>query len=109
MYLYLELWKPKPAWEDLSREQREEFLAQFAPGVRRSEDLQVELLGFALNERENEVQYRYIAAWKMPNRGLIHMLEKAEEKEGWTTYFDIAHLGGRLIPLRVFANDMVSV
>ena len=84
MFLYVELWKPKPEWDNLSREQRR---ISGDVGARRPPDekyLKAELVGFAVCDEDTpmDAAYRYLAVWKMPNLGHVHMLEKAVQEEG---------------------------
>lgn len=111
MYLYIELWKPRPNWSNLSCEAREEFLAQVQPAVQNMKDIGVELIGFAVCDEEapDDAHYRYLAVWKMPNLGHVHMLEKAIRAEGWGNFFEISNARGKLMPLREAVRDMVRV
>lgn len=111
MYLYIELWKPRPAWENLPREQREEFLSQVVHGVKRMQELDVKLIGFSLCDEEtpHHSDFRYIAVWEMPNLGHVHMLEKAVKKEGWENFFEIINARGGLAPIEAILDDMVKV
>ena len=111
MYLYVELWKPKPEWNNLPCEQREEFLSIRAPGVNRMKGLKAELVGVAVCDEAAPLdsEYRYLAVWKLPNRGHVHMLEKAVQEEGWGNYFDITNARGKVISVNDFVGDMVKV
>lgn len=111
MFLYIELWKPRAEWNSLATEQREESLSQLKTGLGRMEDLGVELVGIALCDEEapDNTEYRYMAVWKMPNLGHVHMLETAVKKEGWRNYFDMVNARGRVIPLDNFISDMIKV
>lgn len=111
MYLYAELWKPRAEWEALPCEQREEYLAKVKLDLDQMKELNVELIGLALcDEKTPGVDaYRYMAVWKMPNLGHVHMLETAVRKEGWQNYFDILSARGRKIPIDVFLKDMVKI
>ena len=82
-----------------------------APGVRRMQGLNVELVGFAVCDEAvpQNSDYRYLAVWKMPNLGHVYMLEKAVEEEGWANYFDITNARGQIIPVKDFVGDMVKV
>ncbi len=110
MFLYIELWKPRPAWDNLPCEQREEFLSILGPNVSRMKELGVELIGFAVNEDApaGDTGYRYMAVWKMPNRGHVHMLEKAVKDEGWDNYFTISVASGKVLKVNDFVGDMVK-
>jgi hypothetical protein len=111
MFLYIELWKPRSTWNALPCEQREESLSQLKAGLKRMEHLGVELVGIALCDEEtpNNEEYRYMAVWKMPNLGHVHMLETAVRKEGWSNYFDMINARGKMIPVNEFVGDMVKV
>lgn len=111
MYLYVELWKPRPEWDNLPCEQREEFLSMLGPNVERMKKLNVELVGFTVCDEETpaDAEYRYMAVWKMPSLGHVHMLEKAVREEGWANYFHITNARGRAIPVKEMVSDMVKV
>ena len=111
MYLYVELWKPKASWTEVPREQREEFLNQLRVGTRKMEKLGVELVGFAVCDEATPhgEDYRYIAVWKMPNLGHVHMLEKAVQDEGWYHYFDVTNARGKMTSVEAAARDMVKI
>lgn len=86
-------------------------MGMFSPGVRRMQGLNVELVGFAVCDETAPLDsaYRYLAVWKMPNMGHVHMLEKAVRDEGWGNYFDITNARGRMISVDEFAGDMVKI
>ena len=110
MYLYVELWKPRPEWDNLPCEQREEFLSMLAPSVNRMRKLDVELVGFAVCDAETpaDAEYRYMAIWKMPNLGHVHLLEKAVLEEGWANYFHITNARGRVVPVKDMVGDRAT-
>jgi hypothetical protein len=109
MYLYIEMWKPRTTWDALSREQRQEYLYQMSTGINKMVDSGIQLVGLALNDNDvpNDADYRYLAVWKMPNRGHVHMLEKAVRAEGWDNYFEIGNARGQIISVDDAIEDMV--
>lgn len=109
MYLYIEMWKPRTTWDALSREQRQEYLYQMSTGINKMVDSGIQLVGLALNDTDvpNDADYRYLAVWKMPNRGHVHMLEKAVRAEGWDNYFEIGNARGQIISVDDAIEDMV--
>ncbi len=109
MYLYVEMWKPRKTWDGLSREQRQEYLFQMSTGINKMVDSGIQLVGLALNDGDvpNDADYRYMAVWKMPNRGHVHMLEKAVRAEGWDNYFEIGNARGQIISVDEAIEDMV--
>lgn len=111
MYLYVELWKPRPEWGNLPCEQREEFLSMLPQNLARMEKLGVDLVGFSVCDEETpaDAEYRYLAVWKMPSLGHVHMLEKAVRDEGWANYFHITNARGRAVEVKDMVSDMVRV
>ena len=111
MFLYVELWKPRDEWYRVPIEQREELLSQLKPGLEKMKDLQVELVGVTTCDEgvPNSVDYRYMAVWKMPNLGHVHMLEKAVKSEGWSNFFEIINARGKILSVDEFVGDMMKV
>ncbi len=109
MYLYVELWKPRPAWNALPVEQREEFLSRLAKGTEQMEALGVELTGFCLCDEGIPFDggFKYMAVWKMPNQGHAYMLDKAVRAEGWENYFEILHARGSVTPVSALMKEML--
>ena len=110
MYLYVEMWKPRSAWNELSREQRQEYLCQMNTGIEKMLSSGIQLIGIACNDDDvpNDADFRYLAGWKVPNRGHVHMLEKAVKAEGWDHYFDIGNARGQIISVGQAIDDMVA-
>jgi len=110
MYLYVELWRPRQEWLEMPREQREEYLRQMRPNIEKMVESGVRLIGFALLDDDvpNDSQYRYMAVWKMPNRGHVHMLEKAVRADGWDNFFEIGNARGQLISIEEAVSEMVK-
>jgi hypothetical protein len=73
--------------------------------------MDVELVGFSLCDEETPLhsEFRYIAVWKMPNMGHVHMLEKAVKKEGWGNFFNIINARGNLVSIDAVMKDMVRI
>jgi hypothetical protein len=111
MFMYIELWQPRRRWFELPMEQREEFLSQLAANVDRMKETGVELVGFAVCDEPapNDAECRYMAVWRMPGKGHVHMLEKAVREEGWYNYFDVINARGRVLPVSAAVSDMVKV
>ncbi|MGQ9721554.1 MAG: DUF6616 family protein [Candidatus Jordarchaeum sp.] len=70
-YIYVELWKAKPAWLALSKKEREEYMSQLEPAIEEMAKAGIEIIGWALNDSDtpHRCDYSYIAFWKMPNKG----------------------------------------
>jgi hypothetical protein len=103
------MWKPRPTWTDLPREQRAEYLVQMETGINKMLNTGTELVGLACNETDvpNDAEYRYFAVWKMPGKSHVHMLERAVRSEGWDHYFEIGNARGQIISVDQAVDEMV--
>lgn len=109
MYLYLELWKPRRKWLDMSEQARADYVAGIGPEIEQLTERGVELVGFAVNDDEtpHRADYRYIAAWKMPDKGLVEDLESAVEGAGFHDYFEQVNARGDLLSPEEALGDMI--
>lgn len=109
MYLYIELWKPRQKWLDMSEQERSDYVAGIGPEIEKLTERGVELVGFALNDEEtpHRADYRYIAAWKMPDKSLVEDLESSVEGAGFHDYFEQVNGRGRLLSPEDALGDMI--
>lgn len=109
MYLYVELWKPRQKWLEMSEKAREEYVAGIGPDIERLTNQGVEILGFAVNDEEtpHRAEYRYLAAWKMPDKSLVEDLEAAVEAAGFHDYFEQVNARGGLMSPEEAMGDMI--
>ena len=111
MYLYIELWKPRQKWMDLSHQGRQAYVEQVGPGIGKLTEAGVELVGFAMNDEDTPYRagYRYLAAWKMPGREQVDLLEEVLEEAGWHEHFEQVNARGELVPPPQALADMVTL
>ena len=69
MYLYVELWRFRPAWLELSQGDRKAWMDKLLAGLQQQLQSGVELVGFASNDGDtpHSSGYDFLAVWKMPN------------------------------------------
>ena len=96
MKIFIELWKAKDAWKELSLSERQEYVAQIGPVV---EDLMkkgVVIEAWGINEDETPFasDYDFFAVTKLPNKELLEEFEAIVEGAGWYTYFDQVNVSG---------------
>jgi hypothetical protein len=99
MFLYVELWKARTSWSALSPDERTAYVNGLGPAIERLLQDGVELVGFALNDRDtpHRAPYQYIAVWKMPDARQVTALETAVENAGFHDYFEQVNARGNLI------------
>ena len=90
MITYVELWKAKQSWTDLSKEERGTYLAQLAPAIEQLLAGGVQILSWGSNDPNtfNKADFDYFAVWSFPDQGAAQSFEKLVEGAGWYNYFD---------------------
>jgi len=110
MHLYVELWSPRPAWLDLSPQQRQDYVAQVGPGIGHLEAAGVTLVGFAVadDDAPHDAGHRYLAAWTMPGPEQAELLERTLDEAGWHDLFEQVNARGAMRPPPEVLADMVA-
>lgn len=110
MYLYVELWKARPAWLDLSREERKSWLDKVLGGLQEQLQSGVEVIGFALNDEDtpNSAGYDIFAAWKMPSKEIAQQFENFVENAGWHNYFEQVNARGKMLEMEPFVSAHIN-
>lgn len=107
MYLYVELWKARPAWLDLSTEERRQYFKNVGAEIEKLTEEGLEVVGFAINDEEtpHRSEHRYMAVWKMPTRKHAEQLEESVAEAGWHDYFEQVNARGeRIAPQEALAE-----
>ncbi len=111
MYLYVELWKARPKWLELTAEQRGEYFEGVGSAIESLLEGGTELVGFALNDSDtpHRAGYRYIAVWKMADLDQVKALENSVESAGWHEYFKQENARGQIISPPDALEDMATL
>jgi hypothetical protein len=112
MYLYIELWKAKQKWIELSQQERAEYMSKAGPYIKPIiETAGVEFFSLVNNipDKAHKVDYSYGNVWKMPSKELISKLEAAVEQAGWHQYFEQVNAAGEVVTLEVQLDDAMSL
>lgn len=111
MYIYVELWKFRQAWLDLSVDERRAFMDNIGSQIQNLLDEGVESLAFAYNDDEtpHPSGYDYIAVWKIPNKDLVEKFEKTVEDSGFHNYHEQVNARGPMVDLGPMINQHVEL
>ena len=111
MYLYVELWKARPAWHDLPQEQRRSWFDKLLGSLQEQLQSGVEPLGFAANEQDTPLaaEYDFIGAWRMPNKEIAQQFEKFVDDAGWHNYFEQVNARGESISPHDVMSHMIDL
>ena len=96
MITYIELWKAKKTWTDLSKEERSNYLAALGPAIEQLISSGTEIISWGSNAPStfNKAEYDYFAVWSFPDADAAVNFEKLVEGAGWYNYFDQVNLMG---------------
>lgn len=88
--LFLELWKPKDTWRELSLDDREAYVQSIGPSIERLLAQGVELVGIGTvdDDTDQRADYDYWAVWSIPDDEMVDRFEKAVRDDGFYDYFD---------------------
>lgn len=90
MITYIESWKAKQAWLDLSIEERGNYMTALGPAIQQLIENGVQIVSWGTNEGStfNRADYDYFAVWSFSNMEAVRNFEKMVEGAGWYNYFD---------------------
>lgn len=111
-YILTEIWKAKPAWYELSNEERAQFFTEkINPVLMNTMKNGAEILGTAVNNNSGEqrMDYQYMAVWKFPDKESSEHLEKVAKEAGFLKYFDQVNFSGNIIPPPALNEHMVKL
>ncbi|MBY0434004.1 MAG: hypothetical protein K2U26_07840 [Cyclobacteriaceae bacterium] len=96
MKTYIELWKAKDTWRNLSKEDRANYLGQLAPAIQQLVSSGVEIVAWGENDSSTfkRAEYDFFGIWKFPTPEAVQLFEKMVEGAGWYAYFDQVNLHG---------------
>lgn len=99
MKLFLEMWKPKQQWLEMSREERAEYIEGIGPSIEGLLEAGVELVGIGLNDEDTDqrADYGFWAVWRMPEE-LVPEFEKTVREDGFYDYFEQINARGEARP-----------
>ena len=96
MITYIELWKAKQAWLDLSTEERGNYMNALGPAIQQLVESGVQIVSWGANDNTtfSKADYDYFAVWTFPTTESAQGFEKLVEGAGWYNYFDQVNVMG---------------
>lgn len=90
MKTYIELWKAKQAWLDLSMKERGEYMEQVGPAIQELLDKGIEIISWGTVDADthNKIDYDFFGIWRVPSVALAREFEAIVDGAGWYNYFD---------------------
>jgi len=97
MIYFIELWNVKPAWRELSAEERGNYMNQIGPHI---EDLMkkgTKILTWSNNDSATSKRagFDLFAVWAFPDQETANAFQNLVEGAGWYNYFEQVNLMGK--------------
>jgi len=101
MYLYVELWKFRPAWRALTPEDRKGWMDQLLGGLQQQLESGVEVVGFVTNDKDtpHSSGYDFLAVWRMPHKEAAVGFESFVEASGLHDYYEQVNTRGQVMDM----------
>jgi len=101
MYLYVELWRFRPAWLALAPEDRQSWMDKLLAGLQQQLESGVEVIGFVSNDSDtpHSSEYDFLAVWRMPNKKAAESFENFVEASGLHEYYEQVNTRGQVMEL----------
>jgi len=111
-YILTEIWRARSSWLALPAEERVEFFeTKIGPLLGSLVGEGAEILTCAVNDNtgSEQMDYRYLAVWKLPDKAFSDRLEAAAKEAGFLEYFEQVNFSGNAIPPDALNADMIEL
>ncbi|MEO1627734.1 MAG: DUF6616 family protein [Bacteroidota bacterium] len=90
MTYFIELWNAKPAWLELPKEERANYMNQVGGAIQGLLENGVKVLTWSHNQSDvqKRMDYDYFAIWSFPDQASAEAFQKVVEGAGWYNYFE---------------------
>jgi hypothetical protein len=112
MKVFVELWRARDSWVELSPEQRGEWMQNVGPSIQAMLGAGVAYLGGGRSEAGD--QYRatthdFFAVWTVRDDNVLRMFESAIEQSGWYDYFEQVNVTGESVELESLIGLLIEL
>ena len=110
MYLYVELWRVRPAWLELSQADRKSWMDKLLAGLQQQLQSGVEAVGLVSNDGDtpHSSGYDFLAVWKMPNKEAAQQFEDFVEDSGLHEYFEQVNTRGQMAEMEEVVSALLN-
>jgi Family of unknown function (DUF6616) len=111
-YILTEIWNARPSWLALPVEARALFFeTKIGPLLGSLVGEGAEILACAVNDNTGgeRMDYRFMAVWRLPDKGFSDRLEAAAKEAGFLDYFEQVNFSGDCITPDVLNAHMIEL
>ncbi|MEW2502861.1 haloalkane dehalogenase [Amycolatopsis sp. NPDC047767] len=94
--LFIELYKYKPAWLELSAAERRRFAMALPTALGSLQERGLEILGYGPNDpaTDHRADFDFFSVYRLPDAELLRELQAGIAESGWYDYFEQVNAGG---------------
>jgi hypothetical protein len=106
---YVEEWKPRPKWFELTAEDRGKVLFDLTPTMQTLFDAGVELIGYVVNRQAGpSSRLSFLRIWKMSEESLAQRVEDALASTTWHEFFEPGTMRGEVLTPQVAIPHLIN-
>ncbi len=111
MYLYIELWKARPAWLTLAQDERQRFMETVGQELGKQMNAGAELVAVTRNDADamHRADYDFAAVWTIADRGKVDAFVQGSIGIGWHEYFEQQDVRGTMMEPEAFAGALLAL
>lgn len=111
MKTYIEIWKAKKAWYELSVEERGEYMGQLGPAIQGLLESGAKIISWGINDESTfkKAEYDFFGVWEFPDQVSVESFENLVESAGWYNFFDQVNLCGTLTTPDEIIGKMIAL
>lgn len=111
MNVFIELWRARDSWIELSPEQRGEWMQNIGPSIQAMLEAGVAYVGGGRTEGggHRDSSYDFFAVWTVPDEDVRKAFESTVEASGWYDYFEQVNVTGESVELEPLIGLLVEL
>lgn len=111
MKIFIELWKAKDAWKEMSLSDRQNYVGQIGPVMQDMISRGVVIEAWGLNEDASQYRadYDFFGVTKFPTPELLSEFEAIVEGAGWYNYFEQVNVTGTVMSPEEVIGKMLEL
>lgn len=111
MITYIELWKARQVWTDLSKEERASYMTALGPAIQQLVENGVQIISWGATDAStfNKVDYDFFAVWSFTDEASAKSFEQLVEGAGWYNYFEQVNAMGKTQSPQEVIGQMIAL
>lgn len=111
MKVFIEFWKAKEAWKQLSKEERGAYVTKTGPVIQDlvAKGVTIDAWGMNDNTSPYRAKYDFYAVTKLPTQELLDSFQDVIEGAGWYDYFEQINMSGEDLGVEAVIGKMIDM